>query len=127
MGYEDLSVVKLRELLKDRGLPVYGSKADLVARLQAFGEPTEPEVAEPEVEQAPVGHRRIHEYAVTVADDLYLSDDAWHEANKQACLAEADRLGLLPVGGTDAVQYTHEVLPDGRVRLTYTVPVARSS
>lgn len=131
MAYEDMTVVQLRAALKAAGKPVYGSKDELIERLAE--EPGRPETADrdPDVEseqrQAPVGHRRVHEHRLTVADATYLSDDTWHAANKQACLREADRLGLLPVGGVEAVQVEHEQLPDGRVELTYTVPVARSS
>lgn len=129
MAYEDQTVVQLRELSKQRGLPVYGSKAEIIARLEVADVKWEPieQDPEPEQRQAPVGHRRVHEHRITVADDTYLSDDTWHAANKQACLREADRLGLLPMGGVEAVQVGHEQLPDGRVELTYTVPVARSS
>lgn len=122
MAYEDQTVAQLRELLKDRGLPVYGSKADLIDRLaKADAGP------EPAAEQAPVGYRAGFAWTVTVADDTYLSDDAWHAANKAACLREADARSLLPVGGIDTVQVDTEYLPDGRVRLTYTASVARSS
>ena len=33
MAYENLTVKELKELLKERGLPVSGKKADLIARL----------------------------------------------------------------------------------------------
>ena len=33
MAYENLTVAELKELLRERGLPVSGKKADLVARL----------------------------------------------------------------------------------------------
>ena len=33
MAYENLTVAELKELLRERGLPVSGKKADLIARL----------------------------------------------------------------------------------------------
>ena len=33
MEYENLTVVQLKDLLRERGLPVSGKKADLIARL----------------------------------------------------------------------------------------------
>ena len=35
MAYENLTVAELKGLLKERGLPVSGKKADLIARLSA--------------------------------------------------------------------------------------------
>ena len=32
MAYENLTVAELKELLRERGLPVSGKKADLIAR-----------------------------------------------------------------------------------------------
>jgi hypothetical protein len=122
MAYEDQTVAQLRELLKSRSQPVYGSKTDLIDRLTKADAGPEPPAA-----QAPVGHRAGFAWTVTVADDTYLSDEAWHAANKQACLREADARSLLPVGGVDTVHVDTEHLPDGRVRLTYTASVARSS
>ena len=45
MAYENLTVAELKELLRERGLPVSGKKADLVARLSE-GEDTTDEATE---------------------------------------------------------------------------------
>lgn len=55
MAYEDMTVAELKVLLKERGLPVSGKKADLISRLSEE-EPVEVEYAESEMEsdeQAP--------------------------------------------------------------------------
>ena len=41
MAYENLTVAELKELLRERGLPVSGKKADLIARLSEDKGPTE--------------------------------------------------------------------------------------
>ena len=41
MAYEDLTVPELKELLRERGLPLSGKKADLIARLSEAEEPQE--------------------------------------------------------------------------------------
>ena len=45
MAYENLTVAELKELLRERGLPVSGKKADLISRLSE-GEDTIDEVPE---------------------------------------------------------------------------------
>jgi len=35
-GYEEMTVVDIRLMLSERGEPVYGTKADLIARLRAW-------------------------------------------------------------------------------------------
>ena len=47
MAYEDMTVAELKVLLKDRGLPVSGKKADLISRLSE-AEPVEEEVEDNE-------------------------------------------------------------------------------
>lgn len=123
-SYEDMTVTQLRDALKAAGKPVYGTKAELVERLASTEQGSSLPSGEP---QPPVGYRGGFAWTVTTADDTYIGDDAWHVANKYACLREADARGLLPIGGVDAVQVDAEHLPDGRVELTYMVPVARSS
>lgn len=128
MAYEDMNVVQLRDALKRHGKTVYGTRAELVDRLakaEAEAETDEPDPDEPK--PPPAGSRAVYRHVITVSDDSYLSDEAWQAANKTACLREADARQLLPVGGVDTVQVDTEYLPDGRVRLTYTAPVARSS
>ena len=53
MAYENLTVAELKELLRERGLPVSGKKADLIARLSEDEGPTEeaPEEITPEEPQ----------------------------------------------------------------------------
>ena len=41
MAYENLTVAELKELLRERGLPVSGKKADLIARLSESEAPSE--------------------------------------------------------------------------------------
>ena len=43
MAYEDLTVPELKELLRERGLPLSGKKADLITRLSEAEEPQEAE------------------------------------------------------------------------------------
>ncbi len=43
MAYEDLTVPELKDLLRERGLPLSGKKADLIARLSDAEEPQEPQ------------------------------------------------------------------------------------
>ena len=51
-GYEEMTVVDIRLMLSERGEPVYGTKADLIARLRAWevanpgAAPTEDEAVE---------------------------------------------------------------------------------
>ena len=57
MAYEDLTVPELKDLLRERGLPLSGKKADLIARLSEAEEPQEasrPTVKDP---GAPEGSR----------------------------------------------------------------------
>ncbi len=56
MAYEDMTVAELKVLLKERGLPVSGKKADLISRLSEEEPVEEVEYAESEMEsdeQAP--------------------------------------------------------------------------
>ena len=50
MAYENLTVAELKELLKERGLPVSGKKADLIARLSEGEETAEEAPEEPQEE-----------------------------------------------------------------------------
>ena len=52
MAYENLTVAELKELLKERGLPVSGKKADLIARLSE-GEDTNEAPPEEAQQEAP--------------------------------------------------------------------------
>ncbi len=49
MAYEDLTVAELKDLLRERGLPVSGKKADLISRLSE-GEAAEESQEEPQEE-----------------------------------------------------------------------------
>ena len=57
MAYEDLTVPELKDLLRERGLPLSGKKADLIARLSDADEPQEEEeprdADEPQEEEDP--------------------------------------------------------------------------
>ena len=55
MAYENLTVAELKELLRERGLPVSGKKADLIARLSESEAP-----AEEAPEEAPQELSLIH-------------------------------------------------------------------
>ena len=51
MAYDGMTVAELKELLRERGLPVSGKKADLISRLgEADSSPDEAEEEEPESE-----------------------------------------------------------------------------
>ena len=52
MAYENLTVAELKELLRERGLPVSGKKADLIARLSESDAPTEEAPEEPPQEES---------------------------------------------------------------------------
>ena len=52
MAYEDLTVPELKDLLRERGLPLSGKKADLITRLSEAEEPQE-EAEEPQEAEEP--------------------------------------------------------------------------
>ena len=51
MAYEDLTVPELKDLLRERGLPLSGKKADLITRLSEAEEPQEAEEPKEESEE----------------------------------------------------------------------------
>ena len=56
MAYEDLTVPELKDLLRERGLPLSGKKADLITRLSEAEEPQEAE--EPRRQRSPRKNQR---------------------------------------------------------------------
>lgn len=60
MAYENLTVAELKELLKERGLPVSGKKADLIARLSE-DEGTTEEAHEETQQEAPQDEAQAEE------------------------------------------------------------------
>ena len=61
MNYTELTVVELRGRLKERGLKVGGTKAELVERLEEAKEPVVVEVAEKGVPEVPYTEKEISE------------------------------------------------------------------
>ena len=77
MAYENLTVAELKELLRERGLPVSGKKADLVARLSE-GEDTTDEATEEAPHEEPqedVPEEESPEEEPSDQEDDYEEDD----------------------------------------------------
>jgi large subunit ribosomal protein L32e len=76
MAYENLTVAELKELLKERGLPVSGKKADLIARLSEGEETAEEAPEEPQEEaQTDVPDETPSEDETSEEEDDYEEDD----------------------------------------------------
>ncbi len=76
MAYENLTVAELKELLKERGLPVSGKKADLIARLSEGEETAEEAPEEPQEEaQTDVPDETPSEDETPEEEDDYEEDD----------------------------------------------------
>jgi len=67
-GYEEMTVVDIRLMLSERGEPVYGTKADLIARLRAW------EVANPGA--APTEDEAVEEVDEEVDEEVVTEDGA---------------------------------------------------
>jgi len=76
MAYENLTVAELKELLKERGLPVSGKKADLIARLSEGEETAEEAPEEPQEEaQTDAPDETPSEDETSEEEDDYEEDD----------------------------------------------------
>ena len=72
MAYDELTVVELKDMLRERGLPVSGRKSELVARLTDADEaPSEAEQEEAPPENAPD--------IIDEGDDFEEDDDDYFE------------------------------------------------
>jgi large subunit ribosomal protein L32e len=83
MAYENLTVAELKELLRERGLPVSGKKADLVSRLSE-GEDTideAPEETPQEEPQADVPEEESTEDETSDEEEDYEEDDYEEEGD----------------------------------------------
>ena len=83
MAYENLTVAELKELLRERGLPVSGKKADLVARLSE-GEDTTDEATEEAPHEEPqedVPEEESPEEEPSDEEDDYEEDDFEEEGD----------------------------------------------
>tara|TARA_Y100000588_G_scaffold200546_1_gene214251 strand:+ start:9471 stop:10130 length:660 start_codon:yes stop_codon:yes gene_type:complete len=90
MAYDEMTVAELKDLLRERGLPVSGKKADLISRLN---EAEEPEAEAPE-EEAP------EETFEEGEDDYYEEEgdfeewDDFHTARQKPVLDESTKSAL---------------------------------
>ena len=79
-GYEEITVTDLRTMLSQRGEPIYGNKADLIARLRGWdaanpeGLGEEPE-AEAEIEVEPAVDESADESETIEEEDEVVEDD----------------------------------------------------
>ena len=83
MAYENLTVAELKELLRERGLPVSGKKADLISRLSE-GEDTideAPEETPQEEPQADVPEEESTEDETSDEEEDYEEDDYEEEGD----------------------------------------------
>ena len=83
MAYENLTVAELKELLRERGLPVSGKKADLVARLSEGEATTDeaPEEAPQEEPQEDAPEEESPEEEPSDEEDDYEEDDFEEEGD----------------------------------------------
>ena len=83
MAYENLTVAELKELLRERGLPVSGKKADLVARLSEGEDATDeaPEEAPQEAPQEDAPEEESPEEEPSDQEDDYEEEDFEEEGD----------------------------------------------
>ena len=83
MAYENLTVAELKELLRERGLPVSGKKADLVARLSEGEDATDeaPEEAPQEEPQEDAPEEESPEEEPSDQEDDYEEEDFEEEGD----------------------------------------------
>jgi len=82
--FENMTVAQLKDVLRDRGLPVSGKKAELIARLMEESE-------NPPVEDAPVIEEDDYEDDFDDEDDFFEEEDDWddlHTARQKPVLDE---------------------------------------
>ena len=82
--FENMTVAQLKDVLRDRGLPVSGKKAELIARLMEESE-------NPPVEDAPAIEEDDYEDDFDDEDDFFEEEDDWddlHTARQKPVLDE---------------------------------------
>ena len=82
--FENMTVAQLKDVLRDRGLPVSGKKAELIARLMEESE-------KPLVEDAPAIEEDDYEDDFDDEDDFFEEEDDWddlHTARQKPVLDE---------------------------------------
>ena len=103
MEYENLTVVQLKDLLRERGLPVSGKKADLIARLsegeEVSSEPVQEEYQEEQVsptEEPSVEDEDEDDYEEPEYDDEgdFEEWDEIHTARQKPVLDESTKSAL---------------------------------
>ncbi len=104
MAYEDMTVAELKDVLREKGLPVSGKKADLIARLNdsappAKDVPPEETTEVPEAEEAEEPDEDVD--ADTEADEDSYEDegdfeewDEFHTARQKPVLDESTKAAL---------------------------------
>ena len=102
MAYENLTVAELKELLRERGLPVSGKKADLIARLSESEAPAEeaPEEAPQEESQEDAPEEEPSDEGEDFEEDEYEEEgdfeewDELHTARQKPVLADSPKSAL---------------------------------
>ena len=82
--FENMTVAQLKDVLRDRGIPVSGKKAELIARLMEESE-------KPPVEDAPAIEEDDYEDDFDDEDDFFEEEDDWddlHTARQKPVLDE---------------------------------------
>ena len=94
MAYENLTVAELKELLKERGLPVSGKKADLIARLSE-DEGTTEEAPEETQQEAPQDEDQVEEEESPEEEEGDFEEwDELHTARQKPVLDESTKSAL---------------------------------
>ena len=102
MEYENLTVAELKELLRERGLPVSGKKADLIARLSESEAPAEeaPEEAPQEESQEDAPEEEPSDEGEDFEEDEYEEEgdfeewDELHTARQKPVLDDSTKSAL---------------------------------
>ena len=102
MAYENLTVAELKELLRERGLPVSGKKADLIARLSESEAPAEeaPEEAPQEDSQEDAPEEEPSDEGEDFEEDEYEEEgdfeewDELHTARQKPVLDDSTKSAL---------------------------------
>ena len=110
MGYDDMTVAELKDLLRDRGLPLSGKKADLVSRLndaeatqeevQVDAEATQEEIKEEESQENTIHESEDPEENYEDEGEFFEGDgdfeewDDFHTARQKPVLDESMEAAL---------------------------------
>ncbi|MEC9457682.1 MAG: 50S ribosomal protein L32e [Candidatus Thermoplasmatota archaeon] len=96
MAYDGMTVAELKELLRERGLPVSGKKADLISRLgESDSSPAEAEEEAPEAEEeAPEAEEEGDEEFYEEEGDYDDWEDDFHTARQKPVLDESTKAAL---------------------------------